>query len=163
MVPSNKKSKTMLRVRNVPDIIICSNNEETIKVNEFDRRYLITKLNTQREEIISFDDIKKYKDSSTNEFVHLWPLDRGFITSRRFYGRARTRHLSIYLSIYLSINQSIYLSIHLSLYLSFYRCINLSIDRSIYVSLSIYLSIYLSMEANHATEIVHTLLYKQLQ
>ena len=33
----NEKNKTMLRVKNVSDIIICSNNEETIKVNEFDR------------------------------------------------------------------------------------------------------------------------------
>ena len=69
----NEKNKTMLRVKNVSDIIICSNNEETIKVNEFDRRYLITKLNPQmRGNHEYFDNLKKYKDTSTNEFLHLY-------------------------------------------------------------------------------------------
>jgi len=63
----------MLRVKNVSDIIICSNNEETIKVNEFDCRYLITKLNPQmRGNHEYFDNLKKYKDTSTTEFVHLY-------------------------------------------------------------------------------------------
>lgn len=69
----NEKNKTMLRVKNVSDIIICSNNEETIKVNEFDRRYLITKLNPQmRGNHEYFDNLKKYKDASTDQFVHLY-------------------------------------------------------------------------------------------
>jgi hypothetical protein len=63
----------MLRVKNVSDIIICSNNEETIKVNEFDRRYLITKLNPQmRGNHEYFDNLKKYKNTSTQEFLHLY-------------------------------------------------------------------------------------------
>jgi phage/plasmid-associated DNA primase len=69
----NEKNKTMLRVKNVSDIIICSSNEETINVNEFDRRYLITKLNPQmRGNHQYFDELKKYKDTSTTEFAHLY-------------------------------------------------------------------------------------------
>lgn len=72
-ITEREKFKAEINIPHHADLIICSNNEHTLKLNDTDRRYLITKVSAKKiRDYDYFDELKKYKNYEMDNFKHLY-------------------------------------------------------------------------------------------
>jgi hypothetical protein len=72
-ITENEKFKVPINIPHQGDLIICSNNEHTLKLGETDRRYLISKVsNKKMNDIDYFNELADYKEYSSDKFKHLY-------------------------------------------------------------------------------------------
>jgi hypothetical protein len=72
-IAENEKHKASINIHHYGDLIICSNNEHTLKLSETDRRYFITEVNCKKmKDLQYFAKLAEYKDYSSDKFKHLY-------------------------------------------------------------------------------------------
>ena len=72
-IAENEKFKASINIHHYGDIIICSNNEHTLKLSETDRRYFITEVNCKKmKDLQYFAKLAEYKDYNSDKFKHLY-------------------------------------------------------------------------------------------
>jgi hypothetical protein len=72
-ITENQKFQVPINIHHYGDLIICSNNEHTIKVHETDRRYFITRISSKKvKDLAYFNNIAEYQDYTSDKFKHLY-------------------------------------------------------------------------------------------